>query len=165
MKENYLPLGSVIKLKNSNKSLMIIGYGLCTKNKKGKTYYDYCVCIWPEGTIELDKMILCNQEDIESVIFEGYKNDESNKWIETITPALNNLKNNKKNIIEEKNDSSTNNQLETSNIQNTNPTNSDSIEKNEEPANLSIKDTSKAIINNEENPNLENDEPIVSIVE
>ncbi|MBR4618626.1 MAG: DUF4176 domain-containing protein [Bacilli bacterium] len=165
MKENYLPLGSVIKLKNSNKSLMIIGYGLCTKNKDDKKYYDYSVCTWPEGTIELDKMILCNQEDIETVIFEGYKNEESNKWIETITPALNNLKNNKKNIIEEKNDSSTNNQLETSNIQNTNPTNSDSIEKNEESANLSIKDSSKSIINNEEVSNLEQDEPTVSIVE
>ena len=165
MKENYLPIGSIIKIKKSEKSLMIIGYGLCTKNKKGKTYYDYCVCIWPEGTIELDKMILCNQEDIESVIFEGYKNEESNKWIETITPALNNLKNNKKNIIEEKNDSSTNNQSETSNSQNTNSTNYDSIEKKEEPSNLSIKDNSKSIINNGGVSNLEQDEPIVSIVE
>ena len=49
MKE-YLPLGSVITLKNGSKRLMIVGR---LQNQIGsKDIYDYAAVLWPEGLVD-----------------------------------------------------------------------------------------------------------------
>ncbi|MDR1663950.1 MAG: DUF4176 domain-containing protein [Clostridiales bacterium] len=45
----YLPLGSVVKLKNGTKKLMIYGRKQ-TQAGSGKTW-NYVACLWPEGNL------------------------------------------------------------------------------------------------------------------
>ncbi len=76
MKEfNILPLGSVVKLKNGDGTLvMVVARGSLTKNDAGEmVYFDYGSCIIPNG-LQGNKMYFFNQEDIEQVIFKGYVN-------------------------------------------------------------------------------------------
>ncbi len=86
MKENkFLPLGSVVLLKNATKRLMITGYIAIVKNEN--KIFDYCGCIYPEGYISSDSMFLFNHNDIDKIIFLGLKDDE----YENFTPMLNDV--------------------------------------------------------------------------
>ena len=49
--QKYLPIGSVVILKNGRKRLMITGYAQVDLEKKDKIY-DYCSCLYPEGVID-----------------------------------------------------------------------------------------------------------------
>lgn len=72
MKEaKYLPIGSVVLLENGTKMVMVIGYGV-----KKEKLYDYTGCLYPEGLLSSDQVILFEHEDIKSVIFKGYSCEE-----------------------------------------------------------------------------------------
>lgn len=83
MKE-LLPIGSVVKLKEATKSLMIIG---TTQRDNEGTKYDYISCIFPEGYIDENTFFLFNHEDIETVNFIGYINAESQAYIQMLRNA------------------------------------------------------------------------------
>lgn len=80
MKEKYLPLGTVVILKDAQKKLMITGYCINSSEKDGKTY-DYCGCIFPEGTLNSSKTFGFQHSQIEKIYFTGYKNEESTKFL------------------------------------------------------------------------------------
>lgn len=84
MKE-FLPLGTVVLLKEATKKVMIIGYLQVTGDKKT---FDYAGVIWPEGALSSDKTLLFNQEDISQIFFDGYKNDEQKIFFEKINELL-----------------------------------------------------------------------------
>lgn len=66
---DYLPLGSVITLKNGTKRLMIVGR---LQQQTGKEQvYDYAAVLWPEGVIDSKHFYLFNQEDIERLFYIG----------------------------------------------------------------------------------------------
>ena len=54
MKE-YLPIGSVVTLKQGTKKVMICGR--IQKETKQGQIYDYCACLYPEGMIDSDLSI------------------------------------------------------------------------------------------------------------
>lgn len=83
MKE-LLPIGSVVKLKEATKSLMIIG---TTQKDNEDNKYDYISCIYPEGYIDENTFFLFNHEDIETVNFIGYINAESQTYIQMLRNA------------------------------------------------------------------------------
>ena len=64
----YLPVGSVVEVKNSR--LVIFGY--IAQNEKDKKYYDYICGVFPFGVISKE-YIFINKEDIEKVIFIGFQ--------------------------------------------------------------------------------------------
>lgn len=88
MNEKFLPIGSVVLLKNATKTLMVTGYANIDLQKKDKLY-DYSGCLFPEGVISTEQTTLFNHADIEKVLFVGYSNDDQKdfgkKLLETLT--------------------------------------------------------------------------------
>lgn len=88
MGKRYLPIGSVVKLKNKNKPLMITGY-YSVEYDNDLEIYDYSGCAYPEGILIKSSCCSFNQKDIENMLFEGYKTDEYT----TLTNGLNDIDN------------------------------------------------------------------------
>lgn len=82
MKDKFLPLGSVVLLKGGTKKIMINGYCIKTSAKKYKVF-DYRGCPFPEGVFS-SGVALFNHNDIEKVLFEGYKNGKAIKFLDTL---------------------------------------------------------------------------------
>ncbi len=88
MNKRYLPIGSIVKLKNNNKTLMITGY-YSVEYKHDLEIYDYSGCAYPEGVMIKSSYCSFNQSDIARILFEGYKSIEYTK----LTDNLNNIDN------------------------------------------------------------------------
>ena len=75
MNEKYfLPIGSVVLLKEAKKRIMITGF--CMKDKNSNIEYDYCGCLYPEGIIDTDKIALFNHDQIDTLFFIGMQDAE-----------------------------------------------------------------------------------------
>jgi hypothetical protein len=74
MYNKYLPIGSVVLLKEGNKPLMI--YGRNQINGNSNKVFSYLACFYPEGNISSDYNIFFNRIDIEKVLFRGYETEE-----------------------------------------------------------------------------------------
>ena len=70
----YLPIGSVVLLKNSKKRVMIVG--LRQKQVDSGKIWDFSGCLYPEGIIKPDKLYLFNFDQIERLYFVGYQDGE-----------------------------------------------------------------------------------------
>lgn len=92
MRKEYLPLGSIVLLNGGNKKLMVTGYSVCTPDYPDRIF-DYCGCIYPEGTIRSDTICVFNHSEIKKVLFIGYLDQEEKEY-------LSNLENQKNKIIE-----------------------------------------------------------------
>lgn len=86
MNIRYLPIGSVVKLKNNDKMIMITGY-YSVEYARDLEIYDYSGCAYPEGVMIKSSYCSFNQSDIKEVLFEGYKTDE----YKTLTNGLNEI--------------------------------------------------------------------------
>ena len=78
---NLLPIGSVVRLKEATKSLMIIGTEQIDEDGQK---YDYISCVYPEGYIDSETFFLFAHEDIEEVNFVGYINAESQSYTQLL---------------------------------------------------------------------------------
>lgn len=91
MNEKYLPIGSVVILKNANKRLMITGY--CMKSEEDdKKVYDYCGCIFPEGIISTNQVALFNHEQIDKIHYIGLEDNEEKEFINKLKEFISNNK-------------------------------------------------------------------------
>ena len=73
--QNKLPIGSVVLLKGGLKKVMIIGFFM--NSKIDNITYDYSGCIYPEGFLSNNKLILFNENQIDKVLYMGLiDNDE-----------------------------------------------------------------------------------------
>lgn len=77
----YLPLGSVVRLKDGKKKLVI--YGRKQINAQTKEIFDYVGCLYPEGNISKVYTFLFNQKDIDEVYFKGYSDAEEEQFRQT----------------------------------------------------------------------------------
>lgn len=91
MKEKFLPLGSVVLLKNATKRLMITGFYVKADENDEKTY-DYVGCLYPEGVISSKENCVFNHEQIDKIFFIGYSDDEEKSFKEKLNKAVNNKK-------------------------------------------------------------------------
>ena len=64
--DKYLPLGTVVLLKNAYKRIMITGFACSSPENEGQIY-DYCGCLYPEGIISSNQNMLFFQ-----IIFHPY---------------------------------------------------------------------------------------------
>ena len=72
--KTYLPIGSVVLLKNGKKRVMI--YGRKIKANGEEIVYDYLGCLYPEGALSSKNVILFNHEQIQMVYFIGFQDLE-----------------------------------------------------------------------------------------
>ena len=88
MEEKFLPVGSVVRLKDGKKNLMIIGF-MTTSPETGDKQYDYLGALYPEGVISSDMNFLFDHDGIEEILFKGYVTDEEvtfkQKLVELVT--------------------------------------------------------------------------------
>lgn len=81
--KKYLPIGSVVLLNEAEKRLMICGRvqtDIATEKQ-----YDYSACLYPEGLIDSKELYMFNNEDINTVFFMGFQDQEEfafRKYIE-----------------------------------------------------------------------------------
>ena len=73
--EKYLPIGTVVLLKDAQKKVMIIGYAIQGEETKDKIY-DYLGCLYPEGVLSSDENLVFDHSGIEKIVFLGYSDDE-----------------------------------------------------------------------------------------
>ena len=74
MAKVYLPIGSVVLLKNGKKRVMV--YGRKVRAKGEEQVYDYVGCLYPEGCLSSDNVVLFNHEQIQMVYFIGFQDLE-----------------------------------------------------------------------------------------
>lgn len=82
--KDLLPIGSIVRLHDGEKRLMIIGIMQSDASGNGKEY-DYLGILYPEGHIGDQFQYLFNQEDIEEVIFRGFEDDERVEFLNKLT--------------------------------------------------------------------------------
>lgn len=94
MEERFLPIGSVIKLKEGTKRLMITGFLPIEQNEQGeKNVWDYCGCLYPEGLISSKNNYLFNHSQIAEVHFIGLVDEEEKSFKEKLNKAVEELGN------------------------------------------------------------------------
>lgn len=69
---NLFPIGTVVTVKDANKSMMIIGV---LPENDGKRY-DYIAVLYPEGYLTEKQIYLFNHDDVVKVEYLGYMNVE-----------------------------------------------------------------------------------------
>lgn len=83
MAKNILPIGSVVKIKDLDKPVMIFGY-LQKCGVEHVQIVDYIGVSYPEGNVGPYAQIGFQRYDIVEVLFEGYTTDEFKPWAERI---------------------------------------------------------------------------------
>ena len=74
VRKKFLPVGSVVLLKNGSKKLMITGF--CVVNPKNKNkMWDYCGCLYPEGIVSSSEIFLFDHNQIKTIYHLGYENE------------------------------------------------------------------------------------------
>ena len=86
MNYNYLPIGSVVRLKKGKKKVMITGFYVKTE-ENGKPY-DYVGCLYPEGIISSDNNLVFNNDQIDEIFFLGYTNIEEQEFKTKLYEAI-----------------------------------------------------------------------------
>lgn len=97
--KEYLPIGSIVLLKDAQKKVMITGYTPIDMETKNKIY-EYLGCVFPEGIIKSDENILFDTKDIDKIFFKGFVNEEQENFITEVKEILENEEK-KKQILNE----------------------------------------------------------------
>ncbi len=74
MAKNILPIGTVVLLMNATKKVMITGF--FQRTKEGDKLWDYAGCVYPEGYLDKEKMVLFDHGQIDKIIAVGYQDME-----------------------------------------------------------------------------------------
>ena len=73
----YLPIGSVVLLKNGKKRLMITSCYILTDDNRE---FDYNGCLYLEGLVSRDEIYFFNHNDIEKIFAIGFIDEEEKKY-------------------------------------------------------------------------------------
>ncbi len=93
MEDKFLPIGTVVLLKDARKRLMITGYCSYGKPKENEkeVMFDYTGCLFPEGIVLSTKVAMFNHNQIEKIYHMGLVDVESKKFtdkLKQITSAM-----------------------------------------------------------------------------
>ena len=78
IKGYILPLGTVVTLKKGDIKLMIVGRAQLFNDEGTIGYFDYSALGYPQGVVTESEYAFFNDEDVETIHFEGYR-DETEK--------------------------------------------------------------------------------------
>ncbi|MCM1412551.1 MAG: DUF4176 domain-containing protein [Lachnospiraceae bacterium] len=87
MRRELLPIGSVVKLKDADRSMMICGFAPTGPAKPGYVY-DYSGFLYPEGYGETLEVYQFDNEQIELVQALGYQDRESFRYMEALKETI-----------------------------------------------------------------------------
>lgn len=79
----YLPIGTVVLLKEGEKRLMIIGFSPAMNNDGKKRVFDYCGTLFPEGVFSMKHTFLFNHDQIKKIFHMGLYNDDEARAFHT----------------------------------------------------------------------------------
>ena len=79
-----LPIGSVIRVKDANKKMMIVGI----LQRSGDKVYDYVGVLYPEGYMSEKKLFLFNNDDIVDAFYLGYMDVEHQAFRSNVQKML-----------------------------------------------------------------------------
>jgi len=85
--EKFLPIGTVVMLKGGTKRVMINGFCIAPKEDQTKIY-DYAGCLYPEGVIKSDQILLFNHEQIDKVDHLGLVDEEEKQFKAKLTEVV-----------------------------------------------------------------------------
>ena len=86
----FLPIGSVVRLKDTPDQLFMI-FGWLQKSLHRERVYDYIAVMYPEG---LANKVLCfyfNEDEIEEVLFKGFQNDKELEYRDYVSRRVHEL--------------------------------------------------------------------------
>ncbi len=89
MNEKFLPIGTVVLLKEATKKLMITGYCSAVPENPNETF-DYVGILFPEGNLIGTEVALFNHDQIGTIVHMGLNDEEFqnlNKEIKELTAA------------------------------------------------------------------------------
>ena len=86
--EKFLPVGTVVILKNGKKRMMITGF-IATGKETGDKVFDYIGCLYPEGVISSDRNLLFDHDQIAQVFYMGYVDDEQKEFMVKLNQLVN----------------------------------------------------------------------------
>ena len=95
MKEKYLPIGTVVLLKDGTKEVMITGLAILG-GKKGTgeaKVWDYAGCPYPEGIVTTNQTFGFNHENIKKICYMGYETEAHNKISELAKQEVEKIRN------------------------------------------------------------------------
>ena len=75
-----LPLGSIVYLADGNQKVVIIGRRMIVNQEGTDVVFDYTDSVFPDG-LNPEEIYYFNKEDVDEVIFEGYRNDEEERYV------------------------------------------------------------------------------------
>lgn len=76
MEEKFLPIGTVVKLKDATAEAYLMITGFCVNKEEDETViYDYLGCMYPQGMIDQNANFLFNHDNIEKILYKGFVND------------------------------------------------------------------------------------------
>ncbi|MCD8087330.1 MAG: DUF4176 domain-containing protein [Oscillospiraceae bacterium] len=81
--KKYLPIGSVVLLKDSKKRIMIVG--VRQKQVDSDKVWDYSACLYPEGILDPERLYLFDAEQIERLYFVGFQDGEGLSFQEKLS--------------------------------------------------------------------------------
>lgn len=76
-----LPIGSIVYLKEGTRKIMVLNRGAILNQEGENIIFDYSGCIYPVG-LEAEHVFYFNEEDVDRVIFEGFKDEEESRYQE-----------------------------------------------------------------------------------
>ena len=81
--KKFLPIGSVVLLKESKKRVMIVG----VKQLQSGTdkVWDYSACLFPEGILDPQKLFMFDDNQIDRLFFIGLQDTESLAFMEYVS--------------------------------------------------------------------------------
>lgn len=86
MKNNIrelLPIGSVVRLKEGKKKVMI--FGIKQTDKGTNTEYDYIGVVYPEGNLGEELQFFFEHDSIDEVVFRGFEDKERETFIDKLS--------------------------------------------------------------------------------
>jgi len=83
--EKFLPIGTVVMLKEGRKKVMVLSYLIFpTGEAEHREMYDYGGCAYPEGVVDSKVGIGFNHDQIEEVVHMGHVDDDYKELNETL---------------------------------------------------------------------------------
>ena len=91
MLNGLLPIGSVVLLNESEKRVMIVGFGQKSDQNPEKLW-DYVGVLFPEGYMFADKLFLFDNDQIKQIYALGYQDIEQLSFKSKIDVAIEQLR-------------------------------------------------------------------------
>lgn len=85
MKE-YLPIGTIVKVKDIEKRIMIVGISQVREIEKLERW-DYVAVLYPTGVYAENSFYFFNSEDITEIVFKGYDDEERQAFLKIVNEA------------------------------------------------------------------------------